>query len=549
MVWTFIGLLIRSALVLISADLLRRLPRNSTPTHRHAILLTGFLLLLVWPLLPLFVPEVYVPLAFSSPLHGSVTVQQTIRTTTGASALPMPLLLTLGAWMLGALCALFPLIRGYGKVLSLRRRGIAPADESWHTLMQELVERSGLLKLPIILTVADRVVPQTFGIFRPVILLPQECSSWSESKLRAVLLHEFAHIKRHDICWQLLINAATAFWWFQPLCWVARRWAREESELACDAAVLTCGMQPSTYATELLAIATAFRTRGYESSSALPMAASGSLEVRLRSVLCPSHPSAHKRSTPQAVLLLLLLASICSGVSVAANGRLISEGGVSMRRTLFSTLSSGLLTSASLAAATIGGSVLDPGGAAVPNAKASLYNPDTKTRQETVSVADGKFGFDHLEAGQYILRVEKPGFAPILRAFNVQQDSTVDRGLTLHSGSDTGSRSTGADTATPAGSRVIRVGGQVAQSNLVEKIQPAYPAAAKSAGIQGAVLLEAVISADGVPDDIRVVSSPSDDLSQSALEAVRQWRYRPTLLNGNPVAIITNLVVNYTLTP
>jgi protein TonB len=56
-----------------------------------------------------------------------------------------------------------------------------------------------------------------------------------------------------------------------------------------------------------------------------------------------------------------------------------------------------------------------------------------------------------------------------------------------------------------------------------------------------------MISVAGVPQEIRVISSPSDDLTQSALEAVRQWRYRPTLLNGAPVEVITEVMVNYTL--
>jgi protein TonB len=93
----------------------------------------------------------------------------------------------------------------------------------------------------------------------------------------------------------------------------------------------------------------------------------------------------------------------------------------------------------------------------------------------------------------------------------------------------------------------IRVGGQVAQNNLFRKVQPLYPAAAKAARIQGTVELEAVISKDGVPSELRVVSSPNDDLSASSLEAVRQWRYRPTLLNGNPVNIVTTVIVNYSL--
>ena len=85
------------------------------------------------------------------------------------------------------------------------------------------------------------------------------------------------------------------------------------------------------------------------------------------------------------------------------------------------------------------------------------------------------------------------------------------------------------------------------ESKLISKINPVYPASAKSAGIQGIVSLDMVISKDGTPLDIQVVSSPSDDLTQSALEAVRQWRYSPTLLNGEPVEVVTDVVVNYTL--
>jgi TonB family protein len=93
------------------------------------------------------------------------------------------------------------------------------------------------------------------------------------------------------------------------------------------------------------------------------------------------------------------------------------------------------------------------------------------------------------------------------------------------------------------------VKGTVAQDNLVAKMQPHYPAEAKAARVQGRVELEIRITKDGVPSDLRVVSSPSDDLSESAIEAVRQWRYRPTLLNGAPVEVVSTVIVNYTLRP
>ncbi len=95
--------------------------------------------------------------------------------------------------------------------------------------------------------------------------------------------------------------------------------------------------------------------------------------------------------------------------------------------------------------------------------------------------------------------------------------------------------------------KVIRVRGTIANANLVKKVQPIYPTSAKQAHIQGTVTMDVKISKEGVPYDVQVVSSPSDDLAQSAVEAVQQWRYRPTLLNGEPVAIVTEVIVNYTL--
>jgi TonB family protein len=224
-----------------------------------------------------------------------------------------------------------------------------------------------------------------------------------------------------------------------------------------------------------------------------------------------------------------------------------------MKRTLFA----GLLASAGLTAATIGGSLYDPSGAAVPNAKALLYDPDTNSKFETTTASDGKFAFESLPAGQYILRVQSPGFATLFREFNVKADSKVDRGLTLAMGKaqetvTVAAQGAPASSANPAAHlaaqpKPIRVGGNVEQMNLVTKVQPIYPASAKAARIQGQVMLETVISKEGEPLDIRVLASPSDDLTQSSLEAVRQWRYKPTLLNGSPVEIVTDVVVNYTL--
>ncbi|MGC2321231.1 MAG: TonB family protein [Terriglobales bacterium] len=92
----------------------------------------------------------------------------------------------------------------------------------------------------------------------------------------------------------------------------------------------------------------------------------------------------------------------------------------------------------------------------------------------------------------------------------------------------------------------VRVSAGVQQGNLISQIKPTYPAIAKSARIQGAVVLQAEISKTGTIENLRVMSG-HPMLVQSALDAVKQWRYKPYLLNGDPVPVETTITVNFTL--
>ena len=96
----------------------------------------------------------------------------------------------------------------------------------------------------------------------------------------------------------------------------------------------------------------------------------------------------------------------------------------------------------------------------------------------------------------------------------------------------------------------LRIGGNVEAAKIITKIQPVYPESAKSAGISGTVVLHAVIGMDGRPLALHVMSSQIDpDLARAAVEAVSQWRYQPTLLNGDPIEVDTTIMVNFTLQP
>ena len=92
----------------------------------------------------------------------------------------------------------------------------------------------------------------------------------------------------------------------------------------------------------------------------------------------------------------------------------------------------------------------------------------------------------------------------------------------------------------------IRVGGNVQQASLISHPTPVYPPLAKQARIQGTVKLQAIIAKDGSIAQLEVISG-HPLLVASALDAVRQWRYRPTLLNGEPVEVVTTIDVVFTL--
>ena len=92
----------------------------------------------------------------------------------------------------------------------------------------------------------------------------------------------------------------------------------------------------------------------------------------------------------------------------------------------------------------------------------------------------------------------------------------------------------------------IRVGGNVQKANIISQIKPRYPRLARQARISGQVVLEAIISRAGLVENLKVVKG-HPLLIQSALQAVKQWRYKPTVLNGTPVEVITRITVNFNL--
>lgn len=196
------------------------------------------------------------------------------------------------------------------------------------------------------------------------------------------------------------------------------------------------------------------------------------------------------------------------------------------------------------------GTVHDPSGTAVRNATVIMNNAKANTTEMTTTNGDGNFSFKSLPAGEYELRVLKRGFE-VYRAPQVvlQPGHESSLNLTLKVGAVMEEVDVVADgPETGRKPTRLRLGGDIEAPKLITRVQPAYPAAAKGAGVQGTVILHAIVGMDGKPLSLRVMNKDVDpDLARASVEAVSQWRYLPTLLNGEPIEVDTTIKVNFKL--
>ncbi|HEX5726234.1 MAG TPA: M56 family metallopeptidase, partial [Longimicrobiaceae bacterium] len=231
-----------------------------------------------------------------------------------------------GLYAAGVLALLAWLALGQWGVRRLGRRAEPVADEEWTGLLRDLAWMLEVDRPVTLLRSPDATMPMTWGVRRPAILLPAEADEWPEERRRVVLLHELAHVARHDCLTQALASVACALYWFHPGAWYAARRLRVERELACDDRVLSAGTRAREYAAHLLEVARAFRPAALAAPAAVSMARPSQLESRLLWVLDGARtravPSA--RTTVLAVLVGLLvvgpLAAMRPTQGVAAHG-------------------------------------------------------------------------------------------------------------------------------------------------------------------------------------------------------------------------------------
>ncbi len=290
------ALLVKATLTLAVALALTGLARRSRAAARHVLLVAAFAVLLALPAASFVIPSRGVTLpaqtaALSAPVsaiapvmtspspagvdaHESVDTFRIESTGVTASAILWAI------WGAGMLLCVLPVLAGTWHLRSLRRSSSSCARGE--ALLHRLSAEAGIQRSMAVRVHESIPGPMTYGILRPVIMLPLDATAWSEEELCRAMIHELEHVRRGDWLSQYMARIVRALYWFHPLVWIAWRRLSLEAERACDDAVLRRS-EATAYANQLVLLAE--RLASSATPPLLAMAACRDLSTRVRAVL------------------------------------------------------------------------------------------------------------------------------------------------------------------------------------------------------------------------------------------------------------------------
>jgi len=441
--------------------------------------------------------------------------------------------------------------------------------------------------------------PVTFGFFRPVIFMPENCM-----RNESIACHELVHVRRRDWLFTVAEECMLSVFWFHPAMWwlVAEiQLAREE---AVDREVVVLLDAREQYLQSLLALAAA--KAGLDLVPASPFLRKRHLKRRVASLLKEVSMSKLRLSSSMAAFAAALVLAIWLGVKsfplqaapqekqeskIDAPGVAVQPSPVAvLHRTpvaypkdaLAKRIQGTVVVEVSLSAT---GTVFDARVLSGPEdlRKAALqsvlqwhFSSDAQVATKTQVTVD----FRLPESAPALLRTVSPlpgAEFPVLSRVILRMPESLKQKLESRITIREGDRLTPAaigdlltaandvdehfnvnvegavviislpEMVAPMTPTKIRVGGNVQSANLIRKVTPVYPPLAKQARIQGVVRFTVTIGKDGTVQEVQLVSG-HPLLVSPAQDAVWQWQYKPTLLNGQPVDVVTTVDVNYTLT-
>ena len=330
--------------------------------------------------------------------------------------------------------------------------------------------------------------PATVGFFRPVVLLPESFLSLSSASQHGIACHELLHVRRGDWLVTVIEELLAAVFWFHPGVWWLLAQARLSREQLVDAEVVQLTSAREDYIASLLAVA----------------------GTRIELDLAPAPLFLRRRHLTQRMHLLLTEVSMSKLRLVSSYAAIASILAVAAWAMFLTFPLEGMAQ-----------------GIASPQSPTSL----TAVLPAPASPSVGT------TAVQSVPPPPPPPPPP-------------PQGGQRGSGGQNGNAPPPPPPPPPPQGGTngpIRVGGDVAQSKIVYKVNPQYPPEARQARIEGVVILSVQIAKDGTVSDVKIISASDPLLLPGVVDAVRQWVYSPTLLNGEPVEILTTVTVNFSL--
>jgi protocatechuate 3,4-dioxygenase beta subunit len=308
-------------------------------------------------------------------------------------------------WSLGFVATASPAVAGVIGGAWRRRQSRPVSDPGWLESLDVVSRQLGLRRRVDLRTCPEPLIPATWGILRPVVLLPEQAERWPEPARRLVLLHELAHVKRWDVAFQLIGRLVASAYWFHPLAWYALHRLRAECEHACDDHVVHLGARRTDYARQLVDLARSLRDA--VPTTAVPMTRGQTLERRIMAILDEgrSHEPLSDRLAGSllatTVILLTGLAAVHPGSSAAgqppgtdpppaATANTAQDGGRPPVGRPEKTSPQNYTHPISVA-----GRAVDPAGKPIPGARVYLASlrADYKRVAETTTDAEGRYAF------------------------------------------------------------------------------------------------------------------------------------------------------------
>ncbi len=212
-----------------------------------------------------------------------------------------------GIWLLGLGLFMIRWVHSYFSVQSLRWQGAQTLDYDWQSKLNTLARQLGIKPIVLLMESSRIDSPLTLGHFKPVILMPVGLiTGLSAEQIEAVLIHELAHIRRHDYAVNLFLSWVEVIFFYHPALWWITARIREAREHSCDDLAIASGSHPHDYARTLAILAE--RTSPHHSLAPALLGPRKTLLMRIQRLVAPqkSHPTHPGKAVLAAVLFMSL---------------------------------------------------------------------------------------------------------------------------------------------------------------------------------------------------------------------------------------------------